>query len=63
MVRFSIGHLLFTTAIVAFAFSFHAWLRSPGVMVKRTREVEEMWFERDAQVWTDRHLRKWGLRK
>jgi hypothetical protein len=59
----SIGNLLFVTAIVAFALTFHGWLRSPGVMVKRQREVEELWFEHDAQVWTDRHLREWGLRK
>ena len=61
--QFSIICLLRATVIVACFCAFWQLLSLPGVLVKRVRETEEFWFEHDAQVWTDRQLREWGMRK
>ncbi len=61
--RFSILGLLQATIVVACFCAGWQWLHSPGVLIKRLREVEELWFEHDVRVWTDRQWKYWKLRK
>ena len=61
--KFEIRDLLALMAFVALALATNAWLKQPGVMVRRQYPIYELWFEEDIRIWNDRQLRYWKIRK